>query len=100
MHVGVCRLTLRLPENGSLKGKRQVVKSLVERLRHKFNVAAAEIDNHDSWQIATIGISCVANTGRHAGEVLASAVRFVEETRLDAELLDARTEVISLGNGE
>ncbi len=100
MHVGVCRLTLRLPENGSLKGKRHVVKSVVERLRHKFGVAAAEIDDHDAWQIATIGVSCVANTRRHADEVLASVVRFVEETRLDAELIDSRTEILQMGDGE
>lgn len=100
MHVGVCRLTLRLPENGSLKGKRQVVKSVVERLRHKFSVAAAEIDDNDAWQIATIGVSCVANTRRHADEVLARVIRFVEETRLDAELLDSHVEIIQMGDRE
>ncbi|HBD85742.1 MAG TPA: hypothetical protein DC056_17210, partial [Dehalococcoidia bacterium] len=41
MNVGVCKLTLRLPENQNLKGKRRVVKSLCERIRIKFNVAIA-----------------------------------------------------------
>ncbi len=100
MHVGVCSLTLRLPENGSLKGKRQVVKSLTERLRHRYNVAAAEIGDNDAWQIATIGVSCIANSGRHVEEVLSAVIRYVEDTRLDAELLDSHTEVIHMGDGE
>ena len=69
--VGVCRVTLRLPENHSLKGKRQVLKSLIARLHNRFNVSAAEIDDHDSWQIASLGVSCVSNDERHADQVLA-----------------------------
>lgn len=93
MTVGVCRVTLRLPENGSLKGKRQVLKSLTTRLRNKFNVAVAEVDGHDRWQIATIGVSCVSNDARHAREVLDRVVGFIEKTRLDAELLESEVEI-------
>lgn len=93
MTVGVCRITLRLPENASLKGKRRVVKSLTEKLRNKFNIAVAEVDANDRWQIAVIGLTCVSNDARHTREVLDRAVDFVQQTRLDAELLESEIEV-------
>jgi uncharacterized protein YlxP (DUF503 family) len=92
--IGVCRVTLRLPENHSLKGKRQVLKSLISRLHNRFNVSAAEFDDHDSWQIASLGMACVSNDERHADQVLASVVAFIRHERLDAEILDVETEVI------
>ena len=93
MIIGVCRITLRLPENSSLKGKRQVLRSLTTRLRNKFNIAVAEVADNDRWQIATIGLTCVSNDARHAQEMLDRAVQFVEQTRLDAELIDSEIEV-------
>ena len=93
MTVGVCRVTLRLPENGSLKGKRQLVRSLTTRLHNKFNVAVAEVDDNDLWQIATLGITCVSNDSAHAHEMLERVVTFIQQTRLDAELLDYEVEV-------
>lgn len=95
MHIGVLHLTLRLPENHSLKGKRQVVKSVVARLHNQFNVSAAEVDEHDVWQIAGIGVCCVSNSAGHADQVLASVVEFIERTRPDLELVDYETEIIS-----
>jgi hypothetical protein len=91
--VGVCRVTLRLPENGSLKGKRQVVQSLTTRLRGKFNVSVAEVGDNDRWQIATIGVSCVSNDARHAREMLDRVLAFIESTRPDAEVIDSEIEV-------
>ena len=93
MTVGVCRVTLRLPENSSLKGKRQLVRSLTTRLHNKFNVAVAEVDDNDLWQIATLGVTCVSNDSAHAHEVLERVVTFIQQTRLDAELLDYEVEV-------
>ena len=93
MIVGVCRVSLRLPENGSLKGKRQVVRSLTTRLRNKFNVAVAEVADNDRWQIATIGITCVSNDARHAQEMLDRVVSYIERSRLDAELIESEIEV-------
>ena len=93
MIVGVCRVTLRLPENASLKDKRQVLRSLMQRLRNKFNVAVAEVDDNDRWQIATIGVTCVSNDAGHAQEQLDRVVAFIEHTRLDAELIDAEMDI-------
>ncbi|HXG35779.1 MAG TPA: DUF503 domain-containing protein [Dehalococcoidia bacterium] len=94
MTVGMCRVWLRLPENHSLKGKRQVLKSLVARIHQKFNVSVSEVDDHDSWQIASLGFSCVTNEEGHAHEIMDSVVKFIQRERPDMEFLDYRTEVL------
>lgn len=94
MNVGVCKIEIRLPENLSLKGKRQVLKSITTRIRNKFNVSVAEIDNHDLWQLATIGISCVSNDRRYSNEVLSRVVDFVVNSRFEVEILDYEVEII------
>ncbi len=96
MNVGVLRFTLRLPESGSLKDKRQVVRSVSQRIRNKFQVSVAEVGDNDAWQIATIGVACVANTRRHCEEVLDEIVSYVRESRLDAELIDVESDVIKM----
>ncbi len=95
MHVGLCRVKLRLPENASLKGKRQVIKSITGRVQNKFDVCIAEVDTNDAWQIATLGIACVSNDSRHANEVISRVVNFISDERLDCELLDYETEVLT-----
>jgi len=95
--IGICRVQLRLPENHSLKGKRQVLKSVIARLHNRFNVSAAEVDDNDSWQIASIAVSCVSNDERHADQVLASIISFIRSERLDAEIIDYETEIIHPG---
>lgn len=96
MNVGVCKIKLRLPENLSLKGKRQVVKSIIARLRNKFNVSVAEVDDNDLWQLATIGICCVSNDKRFTNEILSKAVDFVVNSRCDAEIVDYEIEILSI----
>jgi hypothetical protein len=86
---------LRLPENGSLKGKRQVSKSIIERVKNRFNVSIAEVDDQDLWQSLTLGISCVSNSAPHANEILSKAVNFIENNRFDAELVDYEIEIIN-----
>jgi len=85
-----------LPDSGSLKDKRQVVRSVAQRIRNKFGAAVAEVDDNDVWQLATIGVACVSNSERHAREMLDEIVQFVEESRLDAEVFDVETDVVSL----
>ena len=92
MHVGVCQIELRLPENHSLKGKRQVIKSIITRLQNKFNVSVAEVDNQDLWQLATLGVACVSNHRRHADETLTNVVKFVAQNYPDVELLGSQIE--------
>lgn len=92
MHVSVCEIQLRLPENHSLKGKRQVVKSIITRLQNKFNVSIAEVENQDLWQLATLGVACVSNHRRHADETLANVVKFIAQNYPDVELLSSQVE--------
>ena len=94
MNVGICKINLRLPENMSLKGKRQVLKSIINRVRNKFNVSVAEVDNHDRWQLASIGICCVSNDKRYTNEVLSKVVEFVVNSRFDVEILDYEIELL------
>ena len=61
MLIGTCRLELIIPESRSLKNKRQMLKSLKDRIRNKFNVSVAEIDHQVLWQRLTIDIAMVAN---------------------------------------
>lgn len=96
MNAGVLRFTLRLPESGSLKDKRQVVRSLSQRIRNKFQVCVAEVGDNDVWQIATIGVACVTNTHRHCEEMLDEIVAYVRESRLDAEVVDVESEIIAM----
>jgi uncharacterized protein YlxP (DUF503 family) len=79
MVVGTCELIFQLPENHSLKGKRQVSRSLVQQIRGRFNVSVAEVAELDSWQTLAIGVSCVSNDSRYANEVLSKIVDFVED---------------------
>ena len=95
MNVGVCKVTLRLPENQSLKGKRRVVSSLCSRIRNKFNVSIAEVDDNEAWQLATLGITYVSNDSRHADEVLQSVVAYIENSREDVELVAREQETIT-----
>ena len=94
MNVGVCKLRFRLPENLSLKGKRQVLKSITTQVSNRFNVSIAEVDDNDLWQLATVGVCCVSNNGRHANEVLSKVVNFIANSRFDVELLDYEIEIV------
>lgn len=73
--IGVLTLELRLETSHSLKDKRQVVKGLKDRLRHKFNVAVAEIDYQDLWQRALVAAVTVSSEQHHAEEMLQAVER-------------------------
>ena len=95
MHLGVCRIMLHLPESARLKDKRQVSRSLSARIRNSFNVAVAEVEDHELWQRLTLAVCCVSTDSAHANEMVSKVVNFIEETRRDLELLDYETEIIS-----
>jgi len=93
MIIGIATVELHIPGNGSLKGKRTVVKSLLDRLRRQFNVSASEVDANDALQRAVIGLACVSNSGEHAHKVLMQAIRAMENWRLDADIVDYEIEL-------
>jgi uncharacterized protein YlxP (DUF503 family) len=94
MHIGVCTIELRLPGNGSLKGKRSVIKSVVTRVSREFNVSIAEVDAQNSWQRAVLGVSCVSSSAGYAHGLLERVVQWIEINRPDIELLEYSTELL------
>jgi len=96
MNVGVCKIRLRLPENLSLKGKRQVLKSITTQVGNKFNVSVAEVEDQDLWQLATIGICYVSNNKRYTNQVLSKVVDFIANRRFEVEMLDYEIEILSV----
>jgi uncharacterized protein len=96
VNVGICKVKLRLPDNLSLKGKRQIVKSLTARLKNKFDVSVAEVEDNDLWQLATIGICFVSNDKRFTNEVLSKTVDFVAGSQGDFEMIDYEIEILAV----
>jgi uncharacterized protein len=70
MPVGMLTLELHIPDAQSLKDKRQVLRSLKDKLRRDFNVAVAELEHHDTWQRSVVGIVTISNEEKHLREVL------------------------------
>ncbi len=95
MVIGISRITLHLPEVHSLKEKRQIVKSVLARVRNGFSVAIAEVEDNDLWQKFTLGYSCVANDSQLVDEILDNVLRYIEETRPDIPITDIQREIIS-----
>ena len=95
MHVAAARIALYLAESHSLKTKRGLLRSLTARVRQRFNVAIAQLDDGDRWQVAALGICSVSNDAGHAREVLDRVLHFIEtEFQGEAEVVDCQTEVI------
>lgn len=92
MIVGTCEVTFRAEWVTSLKEKRMVVKSLVEKTRHKFNASVAEVDRQEEHKIIVIGFACVTNERRHADSMIQHILDFMEKNT-EAELLSAEYEI-------
>ncbi len=94
MITAIARIELGLEGCRSLKDKRQIVRSIIERARVRFQVAIAEVDDQDLWQRATIGVACVSGNGAHAHEVMQKVVDFVTTANAEAEVLDSIIELV------
>lgn len=93
MIIGTGKVYLAAPWVHSLKEKRMVVKSIVDKVKHKYNVSIAEIENQDIHQTITIGIACVSNDTRHADSTIQNVIEFIENnTEADVERIE--TEII------
>lgn len=79
MVVGLMKLDLLIPGCNSLKEKRRVIKSLINKVKNQFNAAVNEVDHHDLWQRATIGIACISQSSFQAKRTLHTIERFIEQ---------------------
>jgi uncharacterized protein YlxP (DUF503 family) len=77
MFVGVLRLTLHLPEPGSLKSKRHLLRSAIDRVKARFNVSIAEVAENDLWQRSVVGVAAVGNDHAFVNETLDKVADFV-----------------------
>jgi len=93
--IGVCTIELYLPGAHSLKDKRGVLKGVLHRVRREFNVSTAEVDAYDAWQTAVVAVAVVSNDTAYAHGLLERVVRWIENYRLDADLVDYQIEMIS-----
>lgn len=92
--VGLLTIELQVPASGSLKDKRQVTRSLVQRIRQEYNVSVAEVDHLDSWQLATLAVTCVSNDVSVVQQLMQRVVEFVESQRVGLVVLDYYTELL------
>ncbi len=95
MVIGVCQLDFLIPENQSLKGKRHVLRKMIDRVRHQFNVAISEVGDNDLWQRGQIGICTVSNDRRHINSSLDKVIDFIEKMNL-VEMVRTEMEIINI----
>jgi hypothetical protein len=81
MIVGVLQVELTIPSAHSLKAKRQVLRSLKDRIRNNFNVSVAEVAENDQWQSAGLAVVVASNDKRFANKVLSKVVDFIGDSR-------------------
>ena len=95
MVVGTLKLSLYIHTAHSLKEKRKVVKSIVARVRNKFNVSVAEVGSNDKWQMIELGISAVGNDRRFVNSSLDTILSFLESLYL-GEIVDSSIEILNI----
>jgi uncharacterized protein YlxP (DUF503 family) len=90
--VGTCKISLHIPESGSLKAKRFVLRRIKDRLRNKFNVSVAEVDGLDLWQRSTLAVAVVSKDVHFANQVISSVVSMIESER-NVSVIDIETDL-------
>ena len=93
MVVGVCQLDIFIHGNDSLKGKRQILRQVIERTKNKFNISIAEVGDNDLWQRAKIGFSVVGNDTRFVNSCLDTIKNYIENLNI-VEVINADWEII------
>jgi len=91
MIVALARITLHLPDNQSLKGKRNVIKGLMEKIRNRFDAAIAEVEDHDLWQKAQLGMALVSNDSQLLDARVNKIIHFIEDQHV-AQVVDSQVE--------
>jgi uncharacterized protein len=91
MPIGLLTLEIHIPDARSLKDKRQVLRSLKDRLRANFNVAVAELEHQETWQRSRVGVVSISNDGKHLEESL-QAVAAESERVLGRDLVSQQVD--------
>jgi len=86
-------LKIHIPGSRSLKDKRSIVKSLVMRLQKQLNLSIAEVEDHDLWQMATIGLACVSNHNNRVEEIISAAISLIERDYPTIEIVGKEIEI-------
>lgn len=94
MVIGLCRITLALHDNRSLKGKRQVLKSVIARVKNSFNVSIAEVGENDIWQRAVVGVAAVGNDRHFINSKMDKVINLIEGLN-SAEVISTELEIMN-----
>jgi len=94
MYIGALRIELYMPQCHNLKEKRQIIRSVIDRVRNRFNVAVSEVDKNDLWQLCSLGIACISNSEYNAREILDGVDRCVRATG-KAEVLESQLTIFT-----
>ena len=95
MVVGTARISIYIQDSHSLKEKRRLVKSVIAKVRQRFNASIAEVDSNDKWQMIGLGISVVGNDRRFVNSVLDTILAYVDSLYL-GEMIDSDIEILNL----
>ena len=93
MIIGTCKIYMRAPWVNTLKEKRSVVKRIIERVKSKFNVSIAEIEDNDIHKSIVIGFACISNSEAHANSTIDNVINFVELIS-EADIEDVVIEIL------
>lgn len=89
MIIGTAKVQLSANWVHSLKEKRIIVKSIVDKVKHRYNVSIAEVENQDYHQTITIGLACVSSDSKHANSMVQQVVNYIEDnTEASVEYID------------
>jgi uncharacterized protein YlxP (DUF503 family) len=97
MFVSVARLTLQIPESGSLKAKRQVLRRITDRVKARFNASVAEVEDQDLWQKSKLALAVVGNERSHVNQQMDRIIHFIEEMYI-APIIEREKETLSFGD--
>jgi hypothetical protein len=87
MLVKTVIIHIYIPLARSLKNKRNIVKSITQKVHNKYNVSIAEVGHNEIWKNAAIGIAMISNERLHLEKKFSDVVRFIEETYSDIEII-------------
>ncbi|MBN1277534.1 MAG: DUF503 domain-containing protein [Deltaproteobacteria bacterium] len=95
MVIGTLKIDFHLSDNRSLKGKRKIIRSILDKVRSRFNASIAEVGSNDKWQKIELGISVVGNDRRHIDSSLNHILAYIESLYL-AEIINIEMEILNL----